>query len=153
MKDRCMKSITDILDDCPPADIEAEQLLLSAALVANPRERKTLLRSVATDDFHDPFHAWVFRVLRAAPHLEYPELILLLLQERRPRAAEDLGRMLVRNNGESRCGLVAHWRRYRDRIVRASKLRKDMTDGITRAIVAAAEWQATSLLHTGTSQS
>jgi replicative DNA helicase len=145
--------VLDVLDSCPPADIEAEQLLLSAALVANPQERNQLLRSVATADFHDPFHAWVFRLMRAAPHLEYQELVAVLLQERRPRAAEDLGRMLIRNDGESRCGLVAHWRRYRDRILRAAKLRKELTDGITRAVAAAAEWQATSLLHAGTSQS
>lgn len=142
----------NILDAPPPADVEAERLLLSAAIISNRDERNQMLRSVSADDFHDPFHDWVFRAMRANPTAEFEEILRAVCSTTAPSWIEQkrgfyLAEMIVRRDGHDHCGIVKHWRAYRDRVKDASTARKERDNAILRIIRVQTEWEAT---HGGT---
>lgn len=52
------------MNTMPPASLRLERAMLGALLVANWPDRDKLTAELSTSDFHDPWHQWVFKVLR-----------------------------------------------------------------------------------------
>ncbi len=121
------------VDAMPPADLEAERLLLGALLIADqyPRNQATLL--VNADAFHDPFHKWLFVAIRAArTSSTVAELLLSIYQHDRPSwIGRNLGAwlidLIVRRDGSSCCGSFRLRRVYAERLNRIQRRREQIT--------------------------
>lgn len=125
------RDIIDRLDGMPPWDVEAERLLLSAALSEPPEWRHAMLRGIAANEFHDPFHAWLYRAMRAYPTAEEMDFLEALLAHPGPdwirhKLAWRIAAMVYNRAGDWIAGDGDHFRSYRDRIKRAARLRKEL---------------------------
>ena len=102
----------------PPASLRTERALLGALLVANYPDRDRITSELSTSDFHDPWHQWVFRVLRHWRHATgdaLQEFRRVEQDSKPPIGGRDLQHelclLLVDMDGIPNCGQVAKLRR------------------------------------------
>ena len=134
-----------MIDPQLPHDVEIENRLLSAAMVALPETRAEILAATTRSDFFDDWNRWVYDALVSGHGLDAGKLIQhvyarresqLLTKENTPGYSDAelerinahwgplgfwLGRLLVDWDDSSLAGRVDDWRTY------AADLRK-MTD-------------------------
>ena len=118
----------DVLSDRePPNDRETERLLLSALLIAPPVlpgddgfKLTWVLEKINDGDFYDPFHVFMFRLIKSCRGPEGPDVRRMLAPENKEEAkrlgidnlAFSIALLLSRRDGSSCCGRVGSIRVY-----------------------------------------
>lgn len=124
------------IDTMPPASPKLERSILGALMVANWQQRDPITAELSANDFHDPWHRWVFLALRHWRRGKPEDLLMMFGQAHRESPARigdmdlqhELCLLLIRIDGNADCGKVSMLRRMAGDLRALAMQRKKQTD-------------------------